>query len=575
MTKYPFLLGFCVVFAFLVSHGDVAAQDDNPGAALLDQATEEKLKASSVDDMAKVIALCLQAKKEGLSGENLIYCNQLLASTQLRRGRFNAERLFKAGPKLPPGWPALRKTALDDLENAVQVLTEQPLPFLLIAQLNLMPDGDVKRAAEALEQAEEKAKDDRDLFVEITVLKLALQKDPVKREEQIAKAVEENSDPRLLLLHAKCLLDLKKADEAIDKLKKILEKDPHNIDALTAIVSPLADTEQYDEALKVFETLEKIVGEDAKDLLLFEKAKIFARMGKTEDAVKRLGELREKNPNNPAILIVRAETYQRAKDFDNALKDIDAALRILPGHLPFLMLKVQILLDKDDTDEARKMVEELLKENENDLQLSLLLFQMLLRAKDYDKAVDLIEKIKSEHGDQMDSTKLSLMRIQLLSASKKSRRALEELEPLLAADPENIEHLRIKGNLLLAVNRHSEAVKTFEAVLKADPDDEMVLNNLSWVLSTSPSDMLRNGKRALELAEKACQLTEYKKAYILSTLAAAYAELGDFDKAMEWSQKGIKLAEKDPDDKERLDDLKKELESYKKRQPYREAMDEQ
>ena len=48
------------------------------------------------------------------------------------------------------------------------------------------------------------------------------------------------------------------------------------------------------------------------------------------------------------------------------------------------------------------------------------------------------------------------------------------------------------------------------------------------MLATSPDAKLRNGRRAIELATRACELTKYKAAYILSTLAAAYAETGDF-----------------------------------------------
>ena len=573
MKKYLPLFGFCVVLSLFVC--SVWGQDDNPGAALLDQATEEKMKAASTDDLAKVIALCLQAKQEGLSGENLNYCNQLLASTQLQRGLFNARRLISVAQKLPQNWAAARKLALDDLENAVKVVDKQSLPFLLIAQLNLLPEGDTKRAAEALDLAEQNAKDDPDAVAQITTLKLSLQDDPAKREELLANAVQKNPmDSRLMILHAGSLLDLKNRDGAIDVLKKLVGKEPDNVAALRLLVGLLAEAKQFDEAISMIEVLEKMDDGPPKDELLLEKAKVYVQMEKTEEAIKHLNDLRERNPNNPLILIIRAEVYQGAKDYDNALKDIDAALRILPGHVPFQVIKTEVLLDKGDVAAARKLIEELVKENEGNLQLSILLIRTLLDAKEFDKAIELIGKIKSEHGEQIDATKLSLMKIQILSAAKKSRQALEELNPMLEQDPENIEFLRIKGNLFLAINRHSDAVKTFETVLTTEPDDEMILNNLSWVLSTSPNDMIRNGQKALELAEKACKLSEYKKAYILSTLAAAHAELGDFDKALEWSQKCIELAEKDPTDKERLDDLKKELESYKKKQPYREAMEE-
>ncbi len=79
---------------------------------------------------------------------------------------------------------------------------------------------------------------------------------------------------------------------------------------------------------------------------------------------------------------------------------------------------------------------------------------------------------------------------------------------------------------------------------------------------------LRDGKKALELALKACEATDYKQAHILSTLAAAYAETGDFEKAREWSKKTVELATEE--DNPQLDQLKQELESYQKDKPWRE-----
>src|SRR5262249_3286902 len=66
---------------------------------------------------------------------------------------------------------------------------------------------------------------------------------------------------------------------------------------------------------------------------------------------------------------------------------------------------------------------------------------------------------------------------------------------------------------------------------------------------------------------QAAKLTDNKKAFILSTLAAGYAESGDFDKAREWSQKAVELG---TEDDEVNAQLKKELSSYESKKPWRE-----
>ena len=110
------------------------------------------------------------------------------------------------------------------------------------------------------------------------------------------------------------------------------------------------------------------------------------------------------------------------------------------------------------------------------------------------------------------------------------------------------------------------------------------------MLATSPIDEVRDGERAIELATTAAEITEFKQAFILSTLASGYAEVGEFEKAKEWSTKAIEVNradleaikndEKIKDEKfrearmkaedEQLASLKKELASYEMEKPWRE-----
>lgn len=69
-----------------------------------------------------------------------------------------------------------------------------------------------------------------------------------------------------------------------------------------------------------------------------------------------------------------------------------------------------------------------------------------------------------------------------------------------------------------------------------------VLNGLASLRATCPDEKHRNGQQAVEYATKACELTAWKNGGWIDSLAAAYAEAGDFDKAVEWQQKGMDLA---------------------------------
>jgi tetratricopeptide (TPR) repeat protein len=78
--------------------------------------------------------------------------------------------------------------------------------------------------------------------------------------------------------------------------------------------------------------------------------------------------------------------------------------------------------------------------------------------------------------------------------------------------------------------------------LSRNPDSAMALNNLAVLLATAPEAGLRNGAEAVQLAERACALTANRNPVLLTTLAAAYAEAGRFEEAIQTAQQAIKFA---------------------------------
>ncbi|MGH7194615.1 MAG: hypothetical protein ACREJM_13945, partial [Candidatus Saccharimonadales bacterium] len=91
------------------------------------------------------------------------------------------------------------------------------------------------------------------------------------------------------------------------------------------------------------------------------------------------------------------------------------------------------------------------------------------------------------------------------------------------------------------------------------------LNNAAWRMATSPDERYLNGERAVELATEACELTEWKRAADIDTLAAAYAEAGDFEEAIRWQMKAVELSVEQSMKKE----AQARLELYREHRPYR------
>ncbi|MDD5011956.1 MAG: tetratricopeptide repeat protein, partial [Phycisphaerae bacterium] len=91
--------------------------------------------------------------------------------------------------------------------------------------------------------------------------------------------------------------------------------------------------------------------------------------------------------------------------------------------------------------------------------------------------------------------------------------------------------------------RGDEAAAMYEKAAELDADNAEILNTLAWYLAVSNKAEIREPERAVELARRACELTNYSVAEILDTLAAAYAAAGDFDKAVETAEKAVQLCE--------------------------------
>jgi protein O-mannosyl-transferase len=126
------------------------------------------------------------------------------------------------------------------------------------------------------------------------------------------------------------------------------------------------------------------------------------------------------------------------------------------------------------------------------------------------------------------------------------------------------------GVLLVQNGDVHGAIEQWKISLQLNPEDGNALNNLAWVLATYSTDAVRDGKRAVELAEKASALPGGAVPIVLRTLAAAYAEAGDFPKAIDTAQRAIDLATAQNNPSLRAT-LRHEIELYQARTPYRES----
>jgi Tfp pilus assembly protein PilF/4-amino-4-deoxy-L-arabinose transferase-like glycosyltransferase len=129
-----------------------------------------------------------------------------------------------------------------------------------------------------------------------------------------------------------------------------------------------------------------------------------------------------------------------------------------------------------------------------------------------------------------------------LAGQQRYAEAMENFSRALQLAPDDAEAHCHLAEILSRQNKAVEAARHYREALRIRPDFPEALNNFAWMLATSKEPGARDGAQAVQLAERACALTQYQKTVCIDTLVAAYAEAGRFDDAIATAQKARILA---------------------------------
>lgn len=532
-----------------------AADKDNPGQATLDKAIDKKLDAEKYEELAEVIKLAEQAIKEGLDEPNTAFAKNLLAGTYNQRGLTLAELTLQNAQRDPnrPQWQQLRAGALSDLEKVIELDDTAAEAHFAIARLQLLPAGKKDRAKTAIDKTIELSSGNAALQAKALLTRVDLIEDADQQQADLDKAVKLMPKDKEYV-RARGIFNLLRAGKKEDDKSKIesrLKAALADFDA-TLVIDPtdaatehlrgltLMELNQPEEADQAFTKSLELDGKNPQTRVQRARARIALK--KFNEALEDLNVGLEREPSNPALLLLRSRVLQMLNRTDEAQKDVEAALAKRPGMPEGLHLRAMLAASNGDVGRALADYEELLKLAPDNVQLLMQMGLLHMSAKQPRKAIEryttAIDKLKDKEGMESDREKYAA--------------------------------LRSRGDAYLGVGKHAEAIADFEVAFKIKPRESGLLNNLAWVLATSPDEKLRDGKRAIELAKGACEETEYKAPHILSTLAAAYAEAGEWDEAQKTIAKALELKP----DEEHLDQLQKEQKSYEKKEPWREIQNE-
>jgi len=526
-------MGHMQILGLLTLCGAVAlfatpVRADHEGLADLDKANELKVGAKSMADLEKVAQLCESALEKGLDEANEEFATKLLTATLYQHADRLCQPILKQSPP-DRRWPVLRQFAMKDLEKVVKLDPEFGEAHMLIGRLSVLPGGDRERARKAADAAVDAFEEDAAQKASALVLRAQLREEIEARLEDYNQAIE--LDPTSVDAwqgRALTYMGQGEFEKAIADFNSLIEKNENNVNAHLAMGEALTNMEKYDEALK---HVEKAI---------------------------------ELKPDTSLAYTLRARLHLIKDNAKAALADLDKAIKLQPRDLSALLIRARVHLAEENLDAAKGDVQRVL-----DLSPGLpqaVLIRCMIQA-EQGQLGGAIKDMKSLLDHDPDNVPWQMQLGGLYLQDDQPSSAIEVFTKILAEDEGNWLARQARADTLLSIGDHKEAIADFEIVVKQQPENDSILNNLAWVLATSPVDELRDGKRAIELATKACEVTDYKKPHILSTLAAAYAETGDFKTAIKWSTKAVEMGSKDEEVDEQL---KNELKSYQEKKPWRE-----
>jgi tetratricopeptide (TPR) repeat protein len=102
-------------------------------------------------------------------------------------------------------------------------------------------------------------------------------------------------------------------------------------------------------------------------------------------------------------------------------------------------------------------------------------------------------------------------------------------------------HAQVR-QVLLSLAKEPDGLQRMREIAANAPDSPRMLDELAWLLATYPDSRSRDGTEAVRLAQRACALTERRIPALLDTLAAAYAETGDFPRAISAAEEALNRA---------------------------------
>ncbi len=329
-------------------------------------------------------------------------------------------------------------------------------------------------------------------------------------------------------------------DKAVIEYQKALEIDPDSAETCYDLGNALAEEGKMDEAIIQFQkarAIDPAYADPYDDL-----GNALIQKGQVDEAIIDYQKALAINPNNAQACYHLGNALLQKGQADKAIIQYQKALAIDPNYAQACNNLGNALIQKGQVDEAIIQYQRALAINPHYADPYCNLGNCLLQKGQVDQAI--IQYRKALAINPNNAQACNNLGSCLLQKGKVDE-AIIEYQKALAINPNNADLHCNLGDVLIQKGQIDEAIVEYQKALALQPGTvaaQNTLTRIAWVMATSPDSSLRNGTKAIELAQQADRLSGGNNPTTAATLAAAYAEAGKFPEAITNAQRALQLA---------------------------------
>ncbi|HJT36366.1 MAG TPA: tetratricopeptide repeat protein [Pirellulales bacterium] len=288
-----------------------------------------------------------------------------------------------------------------------------------------------------------------------------------------------------------------------------------------------------------------------------------------DDAPAYYTELLNRGTHDNWAYALRGLSWLTKREYDSAVKDLTEALRLEPFNSTYFCLRGKARHAKRDFSRAVADFTEAIRLNPSNL-IAYNDRGVCFNAQDeFAKALDQFNEVLRV--DPVNALAFA-NRGATWYDLEEYKKSLADMNRAIELSPKMAFAYVNRGRWYMKHGDYPEAKADYDRAIELAPREWSAYNGLARIYATAPEFEfhLRDGKQALEMAKRACELSHWDEWVCVASLAAAYAELGDFASAVQWQTKAMAMSQ--PAKLRDQKDNEKRLELYKSGKAYYEVV---